>query len=216
MCSRSAERQSLVVLHLLRPRVLWCAGHLRWFFFLLLLLILHLRHLYNCPKYYLGLGCALIPPRRRIFGSARCLCSAERQSLVVLISYVRGLFDAQFTSSFQSLHSASFILPRVTFAHTIPLHYTSRVAPFYLGLGCVLFLPQVMGIGWRYGKKKRCCPRGQHLGCYVNAAQTAVYYNWGPAATRLLPSSFPVNLAKFLTKRPARSCALVFQSSALA
>ncbi len=33
------------------------------------------------------------------------------------------------------------------------------------------------------------------------------YYNFGPAATRFLPASLPVNLAKFLMKRPAKSFA---------
>ena len=39
-------------------------------------------------------------------------------------------------------------------------------------------------------------------------------YNFGPAATSDLPSSLPVNFAKFLMKRPARSSALVFHSAA--
>ena len=33
------------------------------------------------------------------------------------------------------------------------------------------------------------------------------YYNFGPAATNALPASLPVNLAKFLMKRPAKSLA---------
>jgi hypothetical protein len=32
-------------------------------------------------------------------------------------------------------------------------------------------------------------------------------YNFGPAATKALPASFPVNLEKFLMKRPAKSLA---------
>lgn len=41
-------------------------------------------------------------------------------------------------------------------------------------------------------------------------------YNFGPAATSDLPSSLPVNLLKFLMKRPARSSALTVHSSAVA
>ncbi len=32
-------------------------------------------------------------------------------------------------------------------------------------------------------------------------------YNFGPASTKALPASLPVNLAKFLMKRPAKSLA---------
>ena len=38
-------------------------------------------------------------------------------------------------------------------------------------------------------------------------------YSLGPASTRALPASLPVYLAKFLTKRPARSFALVSHSA---
>ena len=38
------------------------------------------------------------------------------------------------------------------------------------------------------------------------------YFTLGPAATRLLPSSLPVNFTKFFTKRLARSSALVSHS----
>ena len=41
-------------------------------------------------------------------------------------------------------------------------------------------------------------------------------YNFGPAATSALPASFPVNLAKFLMKRSARSLALASHCAASA
>lgn len=40
------------------------------------------------------------------------------------------------------------------------------------------------------------------------------YFTFGPAATRLLPSSLPVNFVKFFTKRLARSSAFVSHSLA--
>lgn len=43
-----------------------------------------------------------------------------------------------------------------------------------------------------------------------------VDYNLGPAATNALPASLPVNFAKFLMKRPARSCAFASHSEAFA
>lgn len=46
------------------------------------------------------------------------------------------------------------------------------------------------------------------------AAAIVCDYNRGPAATSALPSSLPVNLVKFFTKRLARSTAFVFHSSA--
>ena len=42
------------------------------------------------------------------------------------------------------------------------------------------------------------------------------YYNFGPAATSALPASLPVNLAKFLMKRSARSLALASHCAASA
>ncbi len=48
----------------------------------------------------------------------------------------------------------------------------------------------------------------------ASAAAIVCDYNWGPAATSALPSSLPVNLVKFFTKRLARSTAFVFHSSA--
>ncbi len=42
------------------------------------------------------------------------------------------------------------------------------------------------------------------------------YFSFGPAATRLLPSSLPVNFTKFFTKRLARSSALVSHSAGFA
>ena len=44
----------------------------------------------------------------------------------------------------------------------------------------------------------------------------AADYSLGPASTRALPASLPSYLTKFLTNRPARSLALVSQSSTLA
>ncbi len=48
----------------------------------------------------------------------------------------------------------------------------------------------------------------------ASAAAIVCDYNRGPAATSALPSSLPVNLVKFFTKRLARSTAFVFHSSA--
>lgn len=47
-------------------------------------------------------------------------------------------------------------------------------------------------------------------------AFTMMNYNFGPAATSFLPASLPVNLAKFLMKRSARSLAFTSQSAAFA
>ena len=41
-------------------------------------------------------------------------------------------------------------------------------------------------------------------------------YNFGPASTKALPASLPVNFAKFLMKRPAKSSAFLFHSAASA
>ncbi len=41
-------------------------------------------------------------------------------------------------------------------------------------------------------------------------------YNFGPAATKALPASFPSYFLKFLMKRPARSSAFLFHSAASA
>ena len=47
-------------------------------------------------------------------------------------------------------------------------------------------------------------------------AFTMMNYNFGPAATSFLPASLPVNLAKFLMKRSAKSLAFTSQSAAFA
>ena len=45
-------------------------------------------------------------------------------------------------------------------------------------------------------------------------ASRTTYQSFGPAATRLLPSSLPVNFTKFLMKRSARSLAFASHSEA--
>jgi len=46
--------------------------------------------------------------------------------------------------------------------------------------------------------------------------EVLIYYSWGPAATRALPSSLPVYLVKFLMKRADRSFAFSSQMEASA
>ena len=58
--------------------------------------------------------------------------------------------------------------------------------------------------------------RSLRCAAYRLSLDYAADYSLGPASTRALPASLPSYLTKFLTNRPARSLALVSQSSTLA
>lgn len=62
------------------------------------------------------------------------------------------------------------------------------------------------------GIRKKSGPR--KTGAELGTLRRSDYFTFGPAATRLLPSSLPVNFVKFFTKRFARSSALVSHSLA--
>ena len=64
-----------------------------------------------------------------------------------------------------------------------------------------------------FGRQKR---RSMRCAAYRLLVNCAADYSLGPASTRALPASLPSYLTKFLTNRPARSLALVSQSSTLA
>ena len=64
-------------------------------------------------------------------------------------------------------------------------------------------------------QKKRGCRLQRQPRPYYEAF-TMMNYNFGPAATSFLPASLPVNLAKFLMKRSAKSLAFTSQSAAFA
>ena len=92
-------------------------------------------------------------------------------------------------------------------------------------VGACLILCSLLSLSGLPGRKRksRKLPSGEESfldGCgkipQPSLNRMRKNYTSGPAATRALPASLPVYLAKFFTKRLARSAALVSQSATLA